>query len=515
MLSEEKGKTLRPKQAFAKSEIAKSIGGGYKRVMVQGPTGFGKTVLGGDIIRTARAKGNRVMFTVPSISLIDQTVVRLGEQGIYDVGVIQADHPLTNYDAPVQVASIQTVQRRKRLPHADLVLVDEAHVFYKHYTEWFAEWSKIPFIGLSATPWTRGLGSEGNWQTLIIPTTLKELIEDKELSDFRVFTGKKIDTTGVKTKVSREYGVDYNEKDLAKAARSSDITCDIVKTWRNLAENRSTLVFCVNRAHAGEVQEEFQKKGIECGYVDSYTSRDERAEIGKRFNASELKVVANVGCLTTGVDWDVRCIVLARPTKSEILFTQIIGRGLRTAPGKDYCLIIDHSDTHERLGFVTDIHHDELCDGKRNESGNYKTDPEEKEKTPTECSSPECNFVKPAGVHQCPECGFAPKRRSEVTRSDGVMVELKRDKKITAAEKRNKMWTTQAKQFFYGELMTYQRDRNYSPGWVDNKYRSYFGVWPNKIKNECRPMPLSRETQQWLRAENIRWAKSRNNQRSA
>ena len=68
--------------------------------------------------------------------------------------------------------------------------------------------------------------------------------------------------------------------------------------------------------------------------------------------------------MTTGVDLDVRCIILARPTKSEILYTQIVGRGLRTAEGKQDCLILDHSDTTLRLGFVTDIHHEHLDDGR-------------------------------------------------------------------------------------------------------------------------------------------------------
>src|SRR5258708_9633418 len=90
----------------------------------------------------------------------------------------------------------------------------------------------------------------------------------------------------------------------------------------------------------------------------------EGSAIAKGFHAGEVDVVCNVGCLTTGIDWDVRCIILARPTKSEMLFVQMIGRGLRTADGKVDCLVLDHSDTHTRLGFVTDIHHDDLDDGK-------------------------------------------------------------------------------------------------------------------------------------------------------
>jgi DNA repair protein RadD len=100
-------------------------------------------------------------------------------------------------------------------------------------------------------------------------------------------------------------------------------------------------------------------------------------------------VVCNVGVLTTGVDWDVRCIILARPTKSEILYTQIIGRGLRTAEGKQDCLVLDHSDTTLRLGFVTDIHHSKLSDGTL--EGDTSAAPQDKPPAkPKECTI--CSF---------------------------------------------------------------------------------------------------------------------------
>jgi DNA repair protein RadD len=108
----------------------------------------------------------------------------------------------------------------------------------------------------------------------------------------------------------------------------------------------------------------FEEAGVRAGYIDCLTKDDERKDIRSKFASGDYQVVCNVGVLTTGVDWDVRCIILARPTKSEILFVQIIGRGLRPAKGKDHCLVLDHSDTTSRLGFVTDIHHEELNDGK-------------------------------------------------------------------------------------------------------------------------------------------------------
>ena len=123
------------------------------------------------------------------------------------------------------------------------------------------------------------------------------------------------------------------------------------------------MLFAVDCAHAQALQERFNEAGIACGYQDAHTSSADRAAIKRAFHNGDLKVVANIGTLTTGVDWDVRCLQLARPTKSEMLFVQIIGRCLRTADGKDNALILDHTDTTARLGMVTEIHHERSMTG--------------------------------------------------------------------------------------------------------------------------------------------------------
>ena len=496
-------KTLRPRQELALKLLYEAFGSGLYRVIVAAATGFGKTVLAGEIVSRALAKGNRVMFVVPRISLINQTVERFYEQGITEIGVIQGQHPMTDYSKPVQIASIQTLEKRK-MPHVDLVIIDEAHELRQFYFKWFEEWNKTHFVGLSATPWREGLGADGLWQDLVCPGTLSDLIEEGLLSKFEVFAGKKIDVKGVSMS-----GDDFNEKQLSVAARNKDIVCDIPKTWIELAENRPTLIFCVDRAHASDVQIQFEQLGIECGYIDGNTPLEERDEIGKRFNKGDLKLVSSVGCLTTGVDWDVRCIVLARPTRSEMLFVQIIGRGLRTAEGKENCLIIDHTDTHEKLGFVTDIHYDELCDGTYKANGKRKTEKEEKEQLPNECASPDCKYIKPAGVHKCPACGFEPKRRSDITAIDGKMKKITgSNRDLSPQERRNKDWKRKEKEYFYGELMTYADEKNYKDGWIARKYKDFFGVWPNHVKKSAEPKPISQHTAGWIKSEIIRFAKS-------
>ena len=490
-------KELRPHQTAAIQALRFSLGKGNRRPLVQAPTGAGKTVIASHIVAGARAKGNRVCFVVPSLSLIDQTVQSFYDDGIRDIGVIQADHPLTDYAQPVQVASIQTIARRNiERQHFDIVVVDEAHKLHKAQIEWMQSWSLIPFIGLSATPWTRGLGKY--YDDLIIAATTQELIDAGYLSKFRVFAPAHPDLTGVKTIAG-----DFHEGQLSEAMQSGSLVADIVTTWLERGERRPTLAFCVDRAHAKHVQQQFLSRGVRCGYVDAYTEREDRLDLAKQFKSGELEVIANVGVLTTGVDWDVRCIILARPTKSEILFTQIIGRGLRTADGKDDCLILDHSDTHLNLGFVTEILHDTLCDGTKRE-----TEQKDRGVLPKEC--PKCQYLKPARVQQCPSCGFKPEPRSQVEVEAGELRELEQSMSSTEKRQRkaNRDTPSEDKAAFFGGLAHYSRQRGYKTGWAANQYREKFGVWPNAYK-DSPVIPPNSEVLGWIRHQQIKYANRR------
>lgn len=326
---------LRPHQERAIALLRHSLGSGRRRPLLQAPTGAGKTLLAAAIVEGALSKGNRVIFVVPALSLVDQTVEAFEAEGLraFDIGVMQADHPRTNPACPVQVASVQTLQRR-RIPESDVVVIDEAHRLFELYGRWMGDpaWARTPFIGLSATPWTRGLGRY--YDDLLVAATTAELIEAGYLAPFRVFAPSHPDLSEVRTVAG-----DYHEGDLGEAMNRPPLVADLVETWLRRGEQRSTLCFAVDRAHAKHLQVKFEEAGVPTGYVDAYTEPGERALIRDRFHAGELRVVCNVGCLTTGVDWDVRCIILARPTKSEMLFCQIIGRGLRTADGKQDCLL--------------------------------------------------------------------------------------------------------------------------------------------------------------------------------
>lgn len=477
---------LRPHQKQALSDLRSSLGRGKRRPIVQAPTGAGKTILSAAIVEGARAKGNRVVFCVPAISLIDQTVRAFHREGIDGIGVMQANHPMTDPSKPVQIASAQTLERRL-MPAADVAIIDECHRVHEVYKRLM---TAVPVtIGLSATPWTKGLGRL--FDDLIVAATTRELIDAGYLCPFRVFAPSHPDLEGVRTVAG-----DFHEGDLGRAMNKAVLVSDVVTTWLERAERRPTLVFAVNRAHAQALQERFTQAGVAAGYQDANTDPVEREAIRRQFERGDLEVVCNVGTLTTGVDWDVRCIVLARPTKSEMLFVQIIGRGLRTAPGKPDCLILDHSDTHSRLGFVTDIHHDTLDDGTKKRGSDSK----DKTPLPKECTA--CTYLKPAGVRKCPACGFEPKAEAGVTDLDGDLVEM-----APGGASKAPAYTMADKRRWYAALSLIQKERGYKPGWVAAQYRDKFSVWPRGMDDvEPQDDPAVRS---WVTSRLIRYAKRR------
>lgn len=484
---------LRDYQHRGIAELRRAVSSGSKRPLLQLPTGAGKTKTAAAIIQSALDKGRRVIFTVPAISLVDQTVKAFFAEGIRDIGVLQANHPMTDPSRRVQIASVQTLQKRT-IPPADLVIVDEAHKVFAFVTEWMGtvEWAGVPFIGLSATPWTKGLGRL--FDRLVVVTTMAELIEAGHLSPFRVFAPSHPDLTGVKTIAG-----DYHEGQLAKVM--DHLVADVVETWLAKAERRPTIVFAVDRQHARHLTEQFIAAGVAAEYMDALTVPLDREAIRRRFHARRTEVVCNVGVLTTGVDWDVRCISLARPTKSEILYVQMVGRGLRPAEGKDHCLILDHSDTTLRLGFVSDIQHDRLDDGTMNHSQAGRDGEAPK---PTEC--PRCHLVK--GPGPCPGCGFkAAHKGAEVRVEEGELVEL--DARRASRDNRSEGWPEKVafiRQLRAHAIVTGKRD-----GWVSHKYKAKYGVWPNdpRVKYAKAAAGVSAEVKAWITSQNIRAAKAR------
>lgn len=524
---------LRDYQIAAIDNLRESLRTGHWRPVLQLPVGAGKTRIAGEIINLARAKGHVALFVVDAISLIDQTVESFYRDGITDVGVIQADHPLTDSSMPVQVCSVQTLEKRE-IPDCGLIIVDECHCCRKFIYDLMArpEMAKTPIIGLSATPFAKGMGK--HWNNLVIGSTLSQMINDGYLSDFRVCCPSHPDLSGVGTVAG-----DYNEGQLAEVMDDGGLVADVVQTWIEKAGGQPTLTFAVNRAHARHLQERYEQAGIPCGYIDAFTEGEDRLIIRRKFHSGEYPVVVSVGTLIKGVDWTVRCIQLATSTRSEMKFIQMIGRGLRpeyadgfdlstkegrfaalaAGPKRTGCLILDHGSTHfgskNSLGFVTDIHHEALHTGA--EKG-----PADKRKEPLPKECPECGFLRPPKVAMCPNCGHHPAPPPNmIETAEGMLVEIDRHGK-TAASKKGEVpqgcvrmgGEILPRHTFFCMLKGHAKERGFKPGWAAANFKEHLGEWPPRHWNDDEPIEPSYGVRSWIKSKMIKWAKRRNNEQS-
>ncbi|WOQ75543.1 DEAD/DEAH box helicase family protein [Proteus mirabilis] len=470
--------------------------------MIYSPTGSGKTALAVFITDGHVQRGMRVMFLVPYTILIDQTVSRFIEYGLpaEEISYVWRDHP--NYDPTrlIQIASADTVIRRDFPDNIDLLIIDEAHLRRKKILEVISE-CEFKVIGLSGTPFAPFLGHY--YETLIKPTTMKELIRRGDLSSYEFYAPTKPDLSKVKSSSNAEFGSDYKEAEIAEIMSGADLVGDIVDNWLVNGRNLPTICFCVTVSHANFVTVEFNRAGVNAEVITADTPHDERQIIIHRFEQGATKILVSVGTLIAGFDSDVRCIIYARPTKSEIRWCQAIGRGLRTAPGKETCLIFDHSGSVHRLGYPDDIEYDELPtknDG-MSESSSIR-EQEKQEKKPKECSS--CHYMKPAGVYVCPKCGFKP--------LVGEDIDVDTSRNIKKLNKKERTYTREDKQSWWSQLKYYQNQRAtqgkpISDGWVSNTFKDKFGVWPQGFHNT--PQEITPEVSNFIKYKQIAFAKSR------
>lgn len=480
-------------QSGAVQNLRYGLANGFKRQILSSPTGSGKTEIGMILVRAAVAKRKRVAFLCNRINLVGQTSARFFRAGIAH-GVIQGQNTSRIYE-PVIVASIQTVAKRG-MPEVDLLVIDEAHgvAGSKDYRKVIAA-HKGPVIGLSATPFSKGLGKHYDelggplFEQMVVAATIQDLIDQGYLVDCDVYAPSQPDLSGVKITAG-----DYNEKQLGEAVDKPKLVGDIVSNWRKHAEGTPTVCFATNIAHSRHIVEQFIGSGVKAEHIDCYTSEDERAAILARVASGETLVISNVGILTEGWDFPAcKTLILARPTKSLIRYLQMAGRVLRPHEGKARALILDHSGTVQSIGFPTDDFPMELDDGKPKQSSG--SDKKQEEKKPTKC--PKCSYVKKNGG-KCPVCGFAPQKQNTIEHEAGELSKVERAKKLKTPDKRK----------LYRELLFIANERQWSDGRLSNVFRDLAGTWPNSYRNEAASPP-SVETLRAVQYLNIKFAKSK------
>ena len=325
----------------------------YKDTLLVAPTGSGKTLISASIINAAVSEYQwRVLFVVHRDALVGQTYKALQSVGV-DCGFIKAGWEENLY-SKVQVASCQTMSRRRRWKRIDfdLIIYDEAHL-----TSWTAISKDLNSLypgaytlGLTATPWrlSKKQGMGDKFENLIHTPLYKKLIRMGYLVPGLYYSLPEADISDARTQKG-----DWVESDLALKCDRPEFVDGIVSEWHRLAKGLRSISFAINIEHAQHIYAAFAAAGVSSAIVIGSTPREERKRIYKELAEGRVKVLSSVGCLTEGFDVpSVECIILARPTKSKALYFQMVGRGFRIYEAKNRCLILDQGGNAKRFGKV-------------------------------------------------------------------------------------------------------------------------------------------------------------------
>lgn len=464
-------------QQLCVDKIRESYKTGHRAPLLVVPTGGGKTVIFSDIARNVSERGKRANILVHRIELLEQTSKALVKSNVKH-GLINPKYT-PNLQAPVQVASVQTLV--KRMLKFDLMpslnIVDEAH----HATA--GTWKKILdqypnalTLGVTATPIRTdgiGLGVEfgGIFDDLIIGPSVSELIERGFLVAPVVYADTtKIDLSGVKlTKKG-----DYNTEQLAGKVDKPHITGNAVAHYTRICPGTPAVVFCVSVAHAEHVANEFRAAGYRAFAVDGDTDPAERKRILGGLGNGTVDVVCSCDLISEGTDIPaIGCVILLRPTESLGLYLQQVGRGLRPCAGKDRAYILDHVGNVLKHGMPQEDRQWSL-EGKKKSDRFTSYGAGVKVKQCPKCYA--CHEPAP----NCPQCGhFYVVEVNELEERAGELEELTATDiaaiKI-ATQKAKKKEVAQARTLEDLEMIA--TARGYKSGWASHIYKS-------------RPQPVS------------------------
>lgn len=436
----------------------------YRRVLLQMPTGAGKTAVAAFMTGESARRGHRTWFVCHRQELVAQT------SGTFDaVGI---PHSLVTPTAPleasaaVQVCSVQTLKNRlDRLPAPELIVWDECH--HLGAAGWAAIQAAYPsawHVGLSATPCRLdGKGLREHFDFMVQGVTCAWLIENGYLSPYRAYAPSAPDMKGVR----RSHG-DYARGETEELMTSSHLTGDAIEHWKRLAGGRRSVGFAVTVRHSQSLAAAFCAQGIPAAHLDGGTPRDERREIIRRFADGELQVLFNVDLFGEGFDLSaiagrpvtIDCALLLRPTQSLALHLQQIGRALRPAEGKT-AIILDHAGNIQRHGLPDDPQEWSLDGAKKRAKAANDNDPQ----APVTCEQCFGQIKRPA-PERCPYCGAElPRQVREIEVQAGEL------KEVTEADRarmrRQRAWE-QAQCETIQDLINLARKRGYkSPqGWA-------------------------------------------------
>mgnify|MGYP007071569920 CR=1 FL=1 len=492
--------TLRRYQHMAVQRVVDTL---KRNPVLVAPTGSGKTVMGCALVQWLDAP---TLWLAHRKELIDQAAGTLAQYLDFPPGIIMAGYSSSELSS-VQVASVQTLVRRS-MPAVGLIVIDEAHhATAGAYQNILAAYPNVPRVGLTATPFRldgQGLGDV--FGDIVVAAYTDELVQRGVLHAPKVYAGHSPDLRGVKKSMG-----DYVTAQLA--SRMAGLEGDIVANWQARAAGKKTVVFAVNVDHSKTIVDQFRAAGVTAEHLDGSTPRTERDDILARLRNGAVQVVSNCMVLTEG--WDLptlECAVIARPTASLNLHLQTIGRVMRSADGKDGCIVLDHAGNHHMHGLVT---------RRLTYSLDGKTVGEKDPLGLRRCGA--CQLLYDPRLDACPECGWVPEKRDAPQSTGGALTEFREDFEyrremyrlyVSQAEdagfkpgwaayrfhERFDEWpvvafgdlvsptdaTREEKAEVFRQFSNKAAEKGFKPGWASHKYKDFFGVWPTGFVSEVR-----------------------------
>lgn len=378
--------------------------------LVSAATGSGKSVMIGGFMAEVleRWPDQRFVVLAHIKELLEQNAEKLYQiNPAIDFGFYSSGLRSRDLHNSVVFAGIQSIYKRAfELGHADIILVDEAHLINMEsdgmYKKFLSDMKlvnpQVKVCGFTATPYRMksGLLTEGKnaiFDQVIYETDILRLMDEGFLSRVISRPGNRV----IDTSQCAIQAGEFKEADTDMAARFDGLMLaavnEIIAIGRE-ENRRSWLVFCPSVNYAEEVRELMREQGVACEMVSHKTSDGDRSRFLADFKSGRLQCLVNKDVLTTGIDVPgIDLIAMLRPTKSPGLYSQIVGRGLRIAPGKINCRVLDYAGNIERHGPI-----DSIKVGKKG--------PSQPGEAPVKTCD-QCGEYVHAGLRQCPHCLFA------------------------------------------------------------------------------------------------------------
>lgn len=382
------------------------------------PTGGGKSaVIGWTVRRLVEEHGARVIVATHRSELIEQDAHDMREVWPEaPIGIYSATLNKREWHSRVVIAGVQSAYRNAaKFGHRDVLIIDEAHLVSSdeggQYWRLIEGLRKINpdmrLIGYTATPYRMGQGyvTSGDgalFSAIPYRVSVRKLIDDGFLAP--LITGSvsaSIDITDVATRAG-----EFVARDLELACNIQEITDHVADDVHAalLSGRRLALVYGVSVAHASFLRNALRMRGVPSEMIDGAMDRPARRAIIAAFRAGEIRALTSCDVLTTGFNVPaVDVVALVRPTQSTALYVQIIGRGMRTSPGKADALVLDYGGNIARHGPVDAIR---VKAKEKRDSGDALAPVKE---------CPTCCADVPTAVRECPHCGHAfppPQRKA-------------------------------------------------------------------------------------------------------